>query len=98
MESSYKLAAALMLLPNGPSETRTEGQAAEAIITAPTVVTPLEKLNTSSVDAVYISINDEELRLVRIHAGSGEAPITCSLTIVSQDEKSNYEALSYVCE
>ena len=95
---SYVLTPTLMALPDHRSPASTREQPDTAATSGPTGITALEKLNRPAAKSVYTPINDGEIRLVTIYAGSYEAPISCSLSVVSDDNLPNYEALSYVCK
>jgi hypothetical protein len=95
---SYALAPALVVLLDKQSPSYTRRQPDTAATSGSRGITTLETLNGPAAKTVYTSINDDEIRLVTIHSGSDEAPISCSLSIVSDDNLPDYEALSYVCK
>lgn len=44
-----------------------------------------------------MSLAENEIRLVKLHAGSATDTIRCSLSVAHGDKPPAYEALSYVC-
>jgi hypothetical protein len=57
---------------------------------------PLEKVNSQAAKAIYKPLGTTEIRLVKIHPGSQEDQIQCSIFNVEQEMVPAYEALSYV--
>jgi hypothetical protein len=75
-----------------------ESQPDRTATSGPATVTTLERLNAEAAKAVYAPLGGNEIRLVKLHAGTESDPIRCSLSAVPEDQPPAYEALSYVCE
>ena len=59
--------------------------------------TPLEKLNDIAASQIYSPLNNGEIRLIKLHPGTGNAPLICSAFPVQHSSAPSYIALSYVC-
>ena len=84
--------------PAGRSHALAESRPDPPATSGPSTVTTLEKLNAEAARTVYTPLAKNEIRLVKLHAGTEADPIRCSLSNVPQDQPPAYEALSYVCK
>ncbi len=77
-----------------PAPTVTQEQ---TLSTSKAVVT-LEELNSDAAKKVYRKrLASNEIRLIKIHAGSDPSAVQCSTFSVQKGDLPDYEALSYVC-
>ena len=59
--------------------------------------TPLDKLNAKAASQIYSPLNRGEIRLIKLHPGTGGDPLICSVFPAQHSSTPSYIALSYVC-
>lgn len=56
----------------------------------------LAEANRNASKEVYLPLDEEEIRLVKVHHGSTDDPIKCTVFNVENATSLSYQALSYV--